>query len=84
MINETLKQLNKDLSQFISQKWAEEHNPKISLLARWIPREKSQFGWLFNVWQNNSLINILYQQKKTVSNLQKRSVIQNSEKRLMR
>ena len=46
MINETLKQLNKDLSQFISQKWAEEHNPKISLLARWIPREKSQFGWL--------------------------------------
>tara|TARA_B100000963_G_C22615309_1_gene667019 strand:- start:704 stop:2473 length:1770 start_codon:yes stop_codon:yes gene_type:complete len=47
MINETLKQLNKDLSQFISQKWAEEHNSKISLLARWIPREKSQFGWLF-------------------------------------
>ena len=48
MINETLKQLRIDLSQFISKKWSDQHSPSISLLAKWIPREKSKsFGWLF-------------------------------------
>ena len=43
-----LKQIRKDSAAYVSKSWAEDKSPKISLAARWVPREKHRAsGWLF-------------------------------------
>lgn len=55
-----LKQLRADSSAYVSKAWAQERKPKISLVARWIPRETAKsFGWLSKIMAetyNNHLL----------------------------